>query len=275
MVQDCTADLDIDLLLIHIAAAQHATVLAQWLPKLLVKKKSPTPGLNECEPANQLSSIKLQPQSGTHVPLLMGSGAVSQQSSTISAMYDVQAASASFEQLSSMTSMQTAASLTPAPSGARQPAKKGLSRILKHTKVSLKSVSTSLAIGGRDTISVQFDGWVTDLGETCKFRSLSVFMNGGSVIEALDLGVNLKMSREKVTGGNDLRAEVCCFPAAPRFSFHASTSVSQLTAPTIFFSTDSVSWYEFAFSCPEKSVFSSLIDRLCLSESCAHWEIDM
>lgn len=211
-MQDCTAELDIDIGLIHIAAAQHATVLAQWLPKLLNKKKSPASVPNEFEAASKLSSSKLQPHPGNNMASLLGSGAMSTQSSTISAMYDVQNTAPNVEQLSSMTSMHTAASLTPAPSGPGKPPKRAIDRILKQSKVSLKSVSASCAIGGRDTLNLQFDGCLADAGESCKFQNLSVFMNGCSVVEALDLGARIKVSREDVTGVDDLKAEVCfCF----------------------------------------------------------------
>lgn len=208
-MQDCTAELDIDIGLIHLAAAQHATVLAQWLAKLIKKKASPAAAPGVPELASKLSSGKLQRQPGTGIPPLLASGAMSTQSSTISAMYDVQNA-ASIVQIPSMASMHTAASLMPAPSGPGRAPKTAIERVLKQSRVALKSLSASCAIGGRDTLNLQLDGWVTDGGESVKLQSLSVFMNGCSMVEALDLGAKIKMQRQEVTGVDDLKAEVRC-----------------------------------------------------------------
>lgn len=210
-MQDFAAEVDIDIALVHIAAAQHATVLAQWLPKLLLHSvKPPTAVPCESDATGQLSPAKLQPQPGTTKALVVqGSGAMSTNSSTIAALYDVQNASTSADLLSRMTSMQTAASLTPAPSGTGKPPKHAIHRIMKQAKVSMRSFSASCAIGGRDTLSVQCDAWVTDAGEAYRFPYLSVFMNGCTVVEAIDLGAQIKVAREQVTGGDDLKAEVC------------------------------------------------------------------
>lgn len=211
-MQDCNAELDIDIGLIHIAAAQHVTRLADWLAKLIATAKPQPQSPKEPVAAGKLLSAKLQPRPGTSVPPVVATGSMSTQSSTISASYDIQNGSASMEQLSSAVSMHTAASLTPAPSGPSKVPKKAIKKILEQVKASLKGISASCAIGGRDTVNLQFDGWATEAGESWKFHSLSVFMNGCSVIEALDVGAQIRMRKEVVTGVEDLQAEVriCC-----------------------------------------------------------------
>ena len=158
-----------------LAAAQHATVLAQWVPKLL-KKKQPQAAV-PCESDIASKQQPLAASGGTpSAASALLTPAISTHSSTISAVHDGQNASASAEPLSRMFSVQTAASLTPAASGTAKAPKHALQRILKQCKVSLKSVSASCAIGGRDTLSFQCDAWVTDAGESCQFQHLTVFM---------------------------------------------------------------------------------------------------
>ena len=256
-MQDFAAEVDIDIALVHIAAAQHATVLAQWLPKLLLHSvKPPTAVPCESDATGQLSPAKLQPQPGTTKALVVqGSGAMSTNSSTIAALYDVQNASTSADLLSRMTSMQTAASLTPAPSGTGKPPKHAIHRIMRQAKVSMRSFSASCAIGGRDTLSFQCDAWVTDAGESCQIQHLTVFMNGCTLVEVLDVGARINVTQEEVTGGDDLKAEVRLVPCF-RTGAVLKVMVFHSSAVCIFL-------------CCFYSAPSYLVRVYCVT--CAHW----